>query len=207
MARVDGSRSPGERRPLRIASRSSACSWDPSSPRRDRSSRTNSSGARPDHSTAMELDLTDSPLPAYGLSMTNLTVQPTTALGELAATIRGALAGEGDWDAAADRVRAVLADPLPSASMLPAQLRAGSPEGYVSRPVHVEPDGSFSLVAFVCRQGQQTAIHDHVSWCVFAVLAGTPVEDVFALDDAGTGLVLAGHDRCPTGTVGGGAPP
>jgi predicted metal-dependent enzyme (double-stranded beta helix superfamily) len=139
--------------------------------------------------------------------MTNLTVQPTTALGELAATIRGALTGEGDWDATADRVRAVLADPLPEASMLPAQLRAGSPDGYVSRPLHVEPDGSFSLVAFVCRQGQQTAIHDHVSWCVFAVLAGTPVEDLFALDDAGTGLVPMGHDACPTGTVGGGAPP
>src|SRR3954454_13375632 len=133
MARVDGSRSPGERRPLRIASRSSACSCDPSSTRRDRSSRTNSSGARPGHSTAMELDLTDSPLPAYGLSMTNLTVQPTTALGELAATIHGALTGEGDWDATAERVRAVLADPPPSAAMLPAQLRAGSPDGYVSR--------------------------------------------------------------------------
>jgi predicted metal-dependent enzyme (double-stranded beta helix superfamily) len=139
--------------------------------------------------------------------MANLTVQPTTALGELAATIRGALTGDGDWDATADRVRAVLADPLPSAAMLPAQLRAGSPDGYVSRPVHVEPDGSFSIVAFVCRQGQQTAIHDHVSWCVFAVLAGTPVEDLFALDDAGTALIPAGHDHCPTGTVGGGAPP
>src|SRR3954452_19490838 len=160
MARVDGRRSPGDRRPLRIASRSCAWSCDPSSPRRDRSSRRNSSGARPDHSTAIELDLTGSPLRAYGLSMTNLAVHPTTALGELAATIRGALAGEGGWDATAERVRAGLADPLPKASRLPAPLRAGSRDGYVSRPVHVEPDGSFSIVAFVCRQGQRTAIHD-----------------------------------------------
>jgi predicted metal-dependent enzyme (double-stranded beta helix superfamily) len=139
--------------------------------------------------------------------MTDLALEPTTALGELTAAIRVALTGEGDWAATARRVRAVVADPLPSASMLPASLRAGSPDGYVSQPVHVEPDGSFSIVAFVCRQGQKTAIHDHVSWCVFAVLAGTPVEDLFALDETGTGLVAAGHELCPTGTVGGGAPP
>jgi predicted metal-dependent enzyme (double-stranded beta helix superfamily) len=139
--------------------------------------------------------------------MTNLALPPTTTLGELAAAIRGALTGEGDWAATADRVRAVLADPLPSASMLPEQVRAGSPDGYVSQPVHVEPDGSFSIVAFVCRQGQVTAIHDHVTWCVFAVLAGTPVEELFTLDDARTGLIAAGHERCPAGTVGGGAPP
>ncbi|MEA2283890.1 MAG: 3-mercaptopropionate dioxygenase [Solirubrobacteraceae bacterium] len=139
--------------------------------------------------------------------MTDLALPPRTALGELAAAIRDALAGEGDWAATADRVRAVLADPLPSASMLPARLRAGSPDGYVSEPVHVEPDGSFSIVAFVCRQAQVTAIHDHVTWCVFAVLAGTPVEELFRLDDARTGLVAAGYERCATGTVGGGAPP
>jgi predicted metal-dependent enzyme (double-stranded beta helix superfamily) len=135
------------------------------------------------------------------------TLEPTTALGDLAAAIRGELTGGGDWSAVADRVRAVVADPLPDPSIVPAHLRAGSPDGYVSRPIHVEPDGSFSIVAFVCRDGQETAIHDHVTWCVFAVLAGTPVEELFRLDDEGGALISAGRESCPAGTVGGGAPP
>ena len=90
---------------------------------------------------------------------------------------------------------------------MPAALRAGSPDGYVSRPLHVEPDGSFSIVVFVARQGQVTAIHDHVTWCVFAVLAGAPVEELYALDETGTALVSLGSETCAAGTVGGGAPP
>jgi predicted metal-dependent enzyme (double-stranded beta helix superfamily) len=135
------------------------------------------------------------------------TLEPTTALGDLVAAIRGELTGGGDWAAVADRVRAVVTDPLPDPTVVPAHLRAGSPDSYVSRPIHVEPDGSFSIVAFVCRQGQQTAIHDHVTWCVFAVLAGTPVEELFRLDDEGTALISEGREPCATGSVGGGAPP
>jgi predicted metal-dependent enzyme (double-stranded beta helix superfamily) len=140
--------------------------------------------------------------------MADLTaLQPSPALGELAAEIRGALAGGGDWAATADRVRAVVADPALRPAIVPAHLREGSPDGYVSRPIHVEPDGSFSIVAFVCRQGQRTSIHDHVTWCVFAGLAGAPEEELFRLDESGTQLVAAGRESCPAGTVSGGAPP
>jgi predicted metal-dependent enzyme (double-stranded beta helix superfamily) len=140
--------------------------------------------------------------------MAQLTVpQPTRAVADLAAAIRGALPGGGDWAATADRVRAVIADPLPGPAIVPASWRAGTPSGYLSRPIHVDPDGAFSIVAFVCREGQETSVHDHVTWCVFGVLAGSPLEERFALDAAGTGLIPAGHERCPAGTVGGGAPP
>ena len=128
-------------------------------------------------------------------------------LADLVAAIRGALAGGGDWAATAERVRALLAGALPSPAIVPEEWRAGSPAGYLSRPVHVDPDGAFSLVAFVARQGQLTMIHDHVTWCVFAVLAGEPVEELFRLADGGEALIAAGRESCPTGTTGGGAPP
>jgi predicted metal-dependent enzyme (double-stranded beta helix superfamily) len=47
--------------------------------------------------------------------------------------------------------------------VLTAEQRLGSPDGYVSHTLHVEPDGSFSIVALVWRPGQITRIHDHIS--------------------------------------------
>jgi len=49
--------------------------------------------------------------------------------------------------------------------VLTAAQRLGSPDGYRSHTLHVEPDGSFSIVALVWRPGQITRIHDHVTWC------------------------------------------
>ena len=50
-------------------------------------------------------------------------------------------------------------------------------------------------------------MHDHVTWCVFAALAGEPVEELFRLADDGAALIPAGRASCPVGTVGGDAPP
>lgn len=135
---------------------------------------------------------------------------PATRGGDLedvVAAIRAALAGGGDWGGIAARVSAAVSDHLPAASVLGPGDRAGSRERLTTHRLHVEPDGSFSLVALVCRQHQRTQIHDHVSWCVFAVLAGELVEELFTLDEAQRTLTPAGCQIGRPGTVSGGAPP
>ena len=66
--------------------------------------------------------------------------------------------------------------------MLTAEQRLGSPDGYRSHTLHVEPDGSFSIVALVWRPGQVTRIHDHLTWCVFGVIQGVEHEELFDTD-------------------------
>lgn len=52
---------------------------------------------------------------------------------------------------------------------------------YRQHILHVEPDGSFSIVALVWLPGQCTAVHDHVSWCVVGVHLGDEHETVYEL--------------------------
>jgi predicted metal-dependent enzyme (double-stranded beta helix superfamily) len=66
--------------------------------------------------------------------------------------------------------------------VLTAAQRLGSPDGYRSHTLHVEPDGSFSIVALVWRPGQITRIHDHVTWCAFGVIQGVEHEELFDTD-------------------------
>jgi predicted metal-dependent enzyme (double-stranded beta helix superfamily) len=44
-------------------------------------------------------------------------------------------------------------------------------EKYRQHVLHVETDGSFSIAALVWLPGQETPIHDHVSWCVDRLLS------------------------------------
>jgi hypothetical protein len=57
------------------------------------------------------------------------------------------------------------------------------------------------------RPGQTTPIHDHLTWCVFAVVQGMEYEELFALDEANECLVEAGSNVNETGDVSGFAPP
>jgi 3-mercaptopropionate dioxygenase len=86
----------------------------------------------------------------------------------------------------------------------PEQL-VGDPGGYRTHLVHAEPDGSFSIMVMVWRPGQQTSIHDHLSWCVTAVLRGTEYEEVYA--NRGDHLEVVARNANPAGTVSGFAPP
>ncbi len=52
---------------------------------------------------------------------------------------------------------------------------------YRQHILHVEPDGSFSIVALVWLPGQATPIHDHVSWCVVGVHRGEEHETVYEM--------------------------
>lgn len=91
---------------------------------------------------------------------------------------------------------------LPGPDVLTAEQRLGSAEGYRSHTLHVEPNGSFSIVALVWRPGQSTRIHDHLTWCVFGVLRGVEHEELFDDD-----LSLVAYRENQEGDVNGIAPP
>lgn len=123
----------------------------------------------------------------------------------LTAAIRKQVRVHGSWQDTADRVAAALRRHLPGPDLLsPGQL-AGDPAGYQTHLVHAEPDGSFSVVVMVWRPGQVTPVHDHLSWCVTAVLQGAEHEEVFALRDRY--LKVIARNTNPPGTVSGFAPP
>jgi predicted metal-dependent enzyme (double-stranded beta helix superfamily) len=106
------------------------------------------------------------------------------------------------------RVAGALARHLPRpAQLLTAAQLDGDPAGYKTHPVHVEPDGSFSIAVMVWRPGQITPIHDHVSWCVTGVLEGTEYEEIFSLSPDGGSLAAVTRRQSPPGTVAGFAPP
>ncbi|MBV9447223.1 MAG: cysteine dioxygenase family protein [Streptosporangiaceae bacterium] len=113
-----------------------------------------------------------------------------------------------DWQRTADRVAAALRGRLPEpGALLPAALRRGDPACYQSHLLHAEPDGSFSVAAMVWLPGQQTPVHDHVAWCVTAVLQGTEYEEIFTLTADGQALRrVTRNENSPT-TVCGFAPP
>ena len=126
----------------------------------------------------------------------------------LVAAIRAEVRRGLDWAQTADCVARALRAALPDpAAILPAPLRRGDPAGYQSHLLYAEPGGTFSLSAMVWLPGQQTIIHDHVAWCVTAVLQGREYEEIFALAGGGRVLRLAAHNVNPAGAVGGFAPP
>jgi predicted metal-dependent enzyme (double-stranded beta helix superfamily) len=133
--------------------------------------------------------------------MPTTTTQPV-ALGQLVAGVRTAIDEHADWSATAQLVADQLRAHLPGPEILTPEQRLGSPDQATSHTLHVEPDGSFSIIAVVWRPGQITRIHDHTTWCVFGVLQGVEHEEVFNAD-----LNLIGHNVGMVGEVNGFAPP
>ncbi len=123
----------------------------------------------------------------------------------LAAAIRREVRARGSWRDTADRVAAVLRRHLPGPDLLTPEQLAGDPSGYQTHLVHAEPDGSFSVAVMVWLPGQLTPIHDHLTWCVTAVLQGAEYEEIFALRDGY--LEILARNQNPVGAVSGFAPP
>jgi 3-mercaptopropionate dioxygenase len=134
--------------------------------------------------------------------MTTTLTRPATELEELLDGIRAAVAVRAGWSDTAQLVAEQLRRHLPSPDVLTAEQRIGSPDGYCTHPLHVEPDGSFSIIALVWRPGQVTRIHDHLTWCVFGVIQGVEHEELF---DSELNLIGSGDNRI--GDVSGFAPP
>ena len=134
--------------------------------------------------------------------MTTTQTLPVTELTDLVDGVRTAIAAHASWPATAQLVTEQLRRHLPTPDVLTAEQRLGSPDGYRSHTLHVEPDGSFSIIALVWQPGQRTRIHDHTTWCVFGVIQGIEHEDVYDGD-----LNLIGHNDNHRGDVHGFAPP
>ena len=126
--------------------------------------------------------------------------------GPVTAAVRRAVRSGGSWQETADRVVGALRGRAARGPACCSAERAGRrPSGYQTHLVHAEPDGSFSIVVMVWLPGQQTTIHDHLTWCCTAVLQGTEYEEVYAL--RGDHLEVIGRNANPVGTVSGFAPP
>ena len=128
--------------------------------------------------------------------------RPATRLSPLVAGIRSAMESQADWAETAQLVAEELRRHLPAPDVLTAAQRLGSPDDYCAHNLHVEPDGSFSIIALVWRPGQITRIHDHVTWCVFGVIEGVEHEELFDAD-----CNLIGRSENHVGDVSGFAPP
>ena len=134
--------------------------------------------------------------------MTTTHVRPVDELTALVGGVRPAVSLPASWSDTAQLVAEQLRRHLPSPDVLTAEQRLGSPDGYRSYTLHVEPDGSFSIIALVWRPGQITRIHDHLTWCVFGVIQGVEHEELFDAD-----LHLIGRSDNQVGDVNGFAPP
>jgi 3-mercaptopropionate dioxygenase len=139
---------------------------------------------------------------AQALGMTAIQSRPASRLAPLVAGIRTAVERHADWAETAQLVAGQLRRHLPTPDVLTAEQRLGSPDGYRAHNLHVEPDGSFSIVALVWRPGQVTRIHDHVTWCVLGVIQGAEHEELFDAD-----LNVVGESDNRVGDVSGFAPP
>ncbi|MEV4804942.1 cysteine dioxygenase family protein [Nonomuraea sp. NPDC049421] len=97
----------------------------------------------------------------------------------------------------------LLRDHLPGLDVLTPHEREGSPGGYVSHVLHAED--RFSICGIVWRPGQDTPVHDHVSWCTFGILSGIEYEILYR--DMGDHLIEIGRAANHPGEVSGFAPP
>jgi len=108
-----------------------------------------------------------------------MTVTITPVLTDLVAAVRRVIDVRADWAHTADLVTEALRTNLPGPDVLTPEQRLGQPDKPAGHVLHVEPDGTFSILGLVWRPGQLTRIHDHITWCVVGVLAGVEHEELY----------------------------
>lgn len=122
--------------------------------------------------------------------------------------IRDCTRKPADWSDTALHVADAMRESLPTTAevltLVPPDSRCGAE---TSQVLHVEPDGSFSVVALVTKPLQETSIHDHTTWCAVAVIAGYEREERFTASNQ-SHCVPEGEARIDgPGSVSGFAPP
>ncbi|MFJ2743411.1 cysteine dioxygenase [Streptomyces sp. NPDC087440] len=143
---------------------------------------------------------------------TAYTAARTTArLDALVASVREAVGQGLPPDLTAYLVGERLAPHLGADDLLTEEQQESDPHCYRQHLLHAEHDGSFSIVALVWLPGQQTSVHDHVSWCTTGVHVGEERERRYRLVPAAEGarahLVATDDVVNPQGAVCGFAPP
>jgi predicted metal-dependent enzyme (double-stranded beta helix superfamily) len=126
-------------------------------------------------------------------------------LKDLVAGVRTVVGRHVGWRETALLVGAELRRHLPTPDVLTAEEGQGDPLTYQSHTLYAAPDGAFSIVGLVWLPGQVTAIHDHVTWCVFGVIQGVEHEELYVHE--GDHLLGVGTNDNLTGDVSGFAPP
>ncbi|MFD3538047.1 cysteine dioxygenase [Streptomyces sp. NPDC058662] len=112
---------------------------------------------------------------------TTTPARTTTRMAALVSEIRAVVDRGLAPDLTAYLVGERLAPHLGAPDLLTPAQREGDPERYRQHILHAESDGSFSVVALVWLPGQETCIHDHVSWCVAGVHQGEESERRYRL--------------------------
>jgi predicted metal-dependent enzyme (double-stranded beta helix superfamily) len=123
-------------------------------------------------------------------------------LADLAGTVQE-LVGRGlDERALTVAVQAELTSLLAAGFELPEESTRPHPDRYVMYPMHVAPDGSFSIASAVWNVGQGTPVHGHETWGVVGIYRGVEVETRYekpAVPDIP--LVAEGTDEWGAGQV------
>lgn len=127
----------------------------------------------------------------------------TAAFERLVASIRDTVRLDDDAQRIGPAVAALLRPYLGADDFLAVHELEPGETDYRQHILHVEPDGSFSIVALVWQPGQATPVHDHVSWCVVGVHLGEEAETVYERrgGDADPHLVVTGQSRNPARSV------
>jgi predicted metal-dependent enzyme (double-stranded beta helix superfamily) len=137
------------------------------------------------------------------------TAPHSATLARLIERVREVVGRERDSAKVGHEVAELLKPCLLRDDFLTAEQMEPDEEGYRQHILHVEPDGSFSVVSLVWLPGQETCIHDHVSWCVVGVYRGQEHETVY--DEAGgkrdPHLIVTGNHVNPAGSVAALVPP
>ena len=130
-------------------------------------------------------------------------------LSQLVADIRTVVVRELTPAETSEAVAEVLRAHLHSEGLLSEADRMADDERYQQHVLHVEPDGSFSVISLVWLPGQRTPIHDHVSWCAVGVYQGEEAEVRYRLEGTGKDrhLVVTGTAGNCHGSTCGFAPP
>ena len=106
----------------------------------------------------------------------------SVALTQLIAAIRKLVQSEPDAAVVSKAVAEELKPYLAMPDLLTEEQMQPDENCYCRHVLHVEPDGSFSMVSLVWLPCQETAIHDHVSWCVVGVYRGEEGETTYRLE-------------------------
>jgi 3-mercaptopropionate dioxygenase len=100
----------------------------------------------------------------------------TPAVARLAASIEALVAQDLSEEAITAAIQVELSAALAAGLELPAEVVAPDPVRYVMYPLHVAPDGSFSIASAVWDVGQGTPVHGHETWGVVGIYSGVEVE-------------------------------
>lgn len=112
--------------------------------------------------------------------MTRRRIVPVDAEGvevaEFARVVHGLIGRGYDEHTLTRAVRDELTALLASDFELPEAKTAPNPDRYVMYPLHIAPDGSFSIASAVWNVAQGTPVHGHETWGVVGIYSGVEVE-------------------------------